>query len=195
MVAHRREQLSQLEAGAAKTIAALTAAYQAGQQQTDPLDYIEVLRQPGAITQRFDQLQAGIKREILVFTKAPYAKPPQENIQGLQVVRSHVARSIYEFSVFDDPAIAAGVRRFIDQGEQARFVPVLPLKLVIIDESIVMFGMQDPVVGHRPELTMMVVEHPSLALVLKTAFESYWSQGLRFEEAHVIVASARSESA
>ena len=85
--------------------------------------------------------------------------------------------------MFDDPAVAGGVRRFIEQGEQARFVPELPLKLVIIDETIVMFGMQDPIAASTMELTMMVVEHPSLATVLKTAFDAYWAQGLTFEQA------------
>jgi len=158
---------SRLELGAAATVRALTAGFVAGREHTDPLEYIEVLRDPGAINARFDELQASIKRSILIFTKPPYAKPPQENIEGLEVVRSHEARSIYEFSVFDDPAVAGGVRRFIEQGEQARFVPELPLKLVIIDETIVMFGMQDPIAASTMELTMMVVEHPSLATVLR----------------------------
>ena len=179
----RRDELRSLEQGAAATVRALTAAFVAGREHTDPLEYIEVLRDPGAITARFDELQSSIKREILIFTKPPYAKPPQENIEGLAVVRSHEARSMYEFSVFDDPAVADGVRRFIEQGEQARFVRELPLKLVIIDETIVMFGMQDPIAANTMELTMMVVEHPSLATVLKTAFDAYWKQGISFEEA------------
>lgn len=183
LVATRREELRELERGAAATIHTLTAAYAAGRQQTDPLEYIEVLRDPGAINARFGELQASVKREILVFTKPPYARPPQENVEGLEVVRSHEARSIYEFSVFNDPAVAEGVRRFIDQGEQARFVPKLPLKLVIIDETIVMFGMQDPVAADTPDLTMMVVEHPSLATLLKMAFNAYWVQGVTFDEA------------
>jgi hypothetical protein len=37
-------------------------------------------------------------------------------------------------------------------------VPQLPLKLVIIDETIVMFGMEDPVAGSN-DLTIVVVEH------------------------------------
>jgi sugar-specific transcriptional regulator TrmB len=183
LVASRRQELTALEEVAAATTRTLSAAYVAGRQHTDPLEYIEVLRDPGAINARFTELQAGIKQEILVFTKPPYAKPPQENVEGLEVIQSHRARSIYEFSVFDDPAVAGGVRRFVEQGEEARFVTELPLKLVIIDETIVMFGMQDPVAISTPDLTMMVVEHPSLARVLKTAFDAYWAQGVSFEEA------------
>jgi hypothetical protein len=75
------------------------------------------------------------------------------------------------------------VSRFIEAGEDARFVEQLPLKLVIIDERYVMFGMEDPVAGGS-ELTMVVVEHPSLAATLKGAFETIWSRGLTFDEAY-----------
>ena len=47
-----------------------------------------------------------------------------------------------------------------------------------------MFGMEDPVAGALADLTIMVVEHPSLAKVLKIAFEAVWSEGLTFDEAN-----------
>ena len=193
LVTSRREEFAQLEYGAAAIMRGLTAAYEAGQQHSDPLEYIEVLRDQRAINARFDQLQGAIKREILVFTKPPYAKPPQENLEGLSVVRTHMARSIYENSVFDDPDVAAGVRRFIGAGEQARFVPQLPLKLVIIDETVVMFGMQDPTA--TGDLTMMVVEHPSLATLLKMAFNAYWDKGTTFDQASRQAEAAHSRTA
>jgi sugar-specific transcriptional regulator TrmB len=179
----RREELAALEREGQALIDQLAPAFHAGREHSDPLEYIEVLRDRGAINERFQELQAGIKREILVFTKPPYATPAQENIEGLEVTRLHTARSIYEFSAFDDPAFIEGVRRFIDAGEEARFVAELPLKLVIIDEAIVMFGMEDPIAGPS-ELTMMVVEHPSLAKVLKIAFDAVWEQGLTFQQAY-----------
>jgi HTH-type transcriptional regulator, sugar sensing transcriptional regulator len=183
LLSDHRQQLAELEQSVGAMIEELQPAFQEGQEQTDPLEYIEVLRDRRAVNERFDELQAGIKKEILVFTKPPYATPAQENVEGLEVVQSHTARSIYEFSAFDDPAFTEGVRRFIEAGEDARFVPELPLKLVIIDETIVMFGMEDPVAGST-EMTMVVVEHPSLAKVLKVAFETIWNQGLTFEQAY-----------
>jgi sugar-specific transcriptional regulator TrmB len=183
LVSDHRQQLEELERSASSMIEELTPAFEAGREHTDPLEYIEVLRDRRAVNERFGELQAGIKREILVFTKPPYATPTQENIEGLEVVQSHTARSIYEFSAFDDAAFTEGVRRFIEAGEDARFVPELPLKLVIIDESIVMFGMEDPVAGSS-DMTMVVVEHPSLAKLLKVAFETIWGQGLTFDQAY-----------
>jgi hypothetical protein len=70
----------------------------------------------------------------------------------------------------------------------------LPLKLVIIDESTVMFGMEDPVAGES-ELTIMVVEHPQLASILKIAFDTVWEQGLSFDEAHEQLVQRRKQTA
>jgi sugar-specific transcriptional regulator TrmB len=177
-----RQQLSDLERDTIAVIEDLMPAYLAGQEHTDPLEYIEVLRDRKAINERFSELEAGITKEILVFTKPPYATPIQEDTEGLGVVSSHRARSIYEFSAFDDAAFAEAVRRFVEAGEEARFVPSLPLKLVIIDEQIVMFGIEDPVAG-RSVLTMIVVDHASLAKLLKIAFNAVWETGLTFEQA------------
>jgi sugar-specific transcriptional regulator TrmB len=182
----RRRELEDMERAASATIAELAPAFAAGREQTDPLDYIEVLRDARAISERFSELQASVQNEILVFTKPPYATPPQENVEGLKLTRRHVARSVYERAVLDeDPAVVEGIRRFINAGEEARFVDRLPLKLVIIDEAIVMFALQDPVAtdGSGNDLTIMVVEHPSLARVLKTAFEATWASGVTLAEA------------
>jgi sugar-specific transcriptional regulator TrmB len=195
LIAAHRQDLQEMERDARQMIVDLTPSFEAGQVHTDPLEYIEVLRDRRAINERFAELQAGVKREILVFTKPPYATPPQENVEGLQVVtRTHAAQSVYEFSIFDDPGATEGVRRFIEAGEEARFVPELPLKLVIIDETIVMFGMQDPVAGSA-DLTIVVVEHPDLAKVLKTSFESTWQTGLTFDQAYDRFVTRRTQTA
>jgi sugar-specific transcriptional regulator TrmB len=182
LVASRRSEMSALERDASDVIGRLAPEFQAGRAHSDPLEYIEVLRDRGAINERFAELQAAVKNEILVFTRPPYATPPQENVEGIEVARTHVARSVYEHSVLDDPKVAAGIRRFIEAGEEARFVDDLPLKLVIIDEAIVMFGMEDPV-AVSSDLTIMVVEHPALARTLKLAFNRVWEMGLDIDAA------------
>jgi sugar-specific transcriptional regulator TrmB len=194
LVDAHRAHLAELELQATEAVAALGPAFAAGQSHTDPLEFIELLRDRGAINERFAELQAQVKREILVFTKAPYATPPQQNEEGIEVSRTHDARSVYEFAVFDDHETMEGVRRFIEAGEQARFVQELPLKLVIIDETTVMIGMRDPVAG-TPDLTIMVVEHPQLASVLKTAFDAVWAGGLTFDQAYDRLVTRKTQSA
>ena len=67
LLAAHRQQLTDLEKSAVSLADQLAAAYLAGQEHSDPLEYIEVLRDPGAINARFDELQAAVKKEILVF--------------------------------------------------------------------------------------------------------------------------------
>jgi sugar-specific transcriptional regulator TrmB len=188
LVSDHRLRLEHLERESLALAESLTPAFDAGQEHTDPLEYIEVLRDRRAINQRFGELQAGIEDEILVFTKPPYATPPEENVEGLEVTQSHDVYAVYEVSIFDDPANVEGVRQFVEAGERAKFVEELPLKLVIIDERIVLFGMEDPVEAGAA-LTMLVVEHPALAKVLKIAFMHVWAGGMDFDEAAAHVAA------
>jgi sugar-specific transcriptional regulator TrmB len=190
----QRDRLLELERDASAVLDALTPEYEAGRAHTDPLEYIEVLRDASAINRRFAELQANVQREILVFTKPPFARPPQENVEGIEVSRTHRARSVYEFSALADPDVAAAIRRFMDAGTEARFVDRLPLKLVIIDESIVMFGMDDPVAS-SDAVTIVVVEHPALAQTLKLAFESTWEHGLTYEHARRVATMPKGQTA
>jgi HTH-type transcriptional regulator, sugar sensing transcriptional regulator len=175
-----RAALDQFEEEAARAVALLAPAYRDGRSETDPLNYIEVLREPAAIAKRFGELQAGAQSELLIFTKPPYAVEPGENTEGLELLsRGVAARSVYERSVYDDPAVVDAVRRFVEAGEQARVVDHLPLKLVVIDERVAVFTMEDPVAG-TTDLTIMIVEHPGFAGLLKLAFENAWDGGEDF---------------
>ena len=58
----------------------------------------------------------------------------------------------------------------------------MPLKLVIVDEAIVMCGCENPMAGAE-DLTIMVVEHPALAQTLKLAFNRVWDRGLELDAA------------
>jgi HTH-type transcriptional regulator, sugar sensing transcriptional regulator len=176
-----RTRLKRLERDVEDTIERLTPAYREGRSAVDPLNFIEVLREPAAIAKRFSELEASVEREILVFTKPPYAVDLAENVEGLMLLERNVeARSVYERSIYDHPASVAAIREFVAAGEQARVVDELPIKLVLIDERVAMFTLQDPVAG-EPALTIMIVEHAALARLLKTAFESVWASGEPFD--------------
>ena len=180
LVAARRNELQALERDAAELIEFLTPQYQAGRSHTDPLEYIEVLRDRGAIAERFRDLRAHVEREILIFRRPPYDQPTSHRPPDRRR-RAPVVRSIYELSALHDRGQEDQLRTLVAAGEEIRFVPELPHELVIADESIVMFGMRDPVAG-AAEQTMVIVEHPALAATLRVAFLSAWEQGMTFDE-------------
>lgn len=175
-----RASFARLERDAVEAVALLTPAYRDGRNADDPFTYIEVLRDAGAIGKRFVELQAAAEHEILVFTKPPYAVEPPENVAGRELLARGVrARSVYERAVYENEPVVDAVRSFVAAGEQARVVEELPLKLVVIDERVSLFTLEDPVAGPT-DLTILIVEHPGLARLLKLAFEFAWEHGEEF---------------
>ena len=141
-----------------------------------------MLRDRRAINERFDELQRAIKEEILVFTKPPYATPPQDEHVGLEVTQKHDARSVYELSVFDDPAVAAGVRRFIETGEKARFVQRAAAQAR--DHRRVDRHVRDGGPGRRRLRADDDGGRPPLARARsQDRLHTLWEQGLTFDEA------------
>jgi sugar-specific transcriptional regulator TrmB len=180
LVDAHRSALAAIEENAAHAVALLTPAYREGRSETDPLSYIEVLREPTAIAKRFSDLERSAQKEILVFTKPPYAVEPASNTEGLELLsRGVIARSIYERSVYDEPAVVEAVRTFVEAGEIARVTDELPLKLVVIDGRVALFTMEDPVAG-ATDLTIMIVEHPGFSGLLKLAFQHVWEAAEEF---------------
>jgi sugar-specific transcriptional regulator TrmB len=176
LLAQQRERLGELELGVQRVLRHLIPVYQAGRGETDSLNFIEVVRGPAIVASRFAEYESAVEREILVFTKPPYAIEPAENLAGLELLSRRIeARSVYERSIYDDPAQVAVVGEFVAAGEQARVVDELPLKLVLIDERIALFTLEDPV-SADPELTVVIVEHAAWARLLKIAFNAVWER-------------------
>jgi sugar-specific transcriptional regulator TrmB len=182
LLAGHRRRLADAERDAAEVAAALQPAFDAGQDLRGPLDYVEVIRDVDVLRRRYAELQVLVEREMLMFNKMPAAVRIGENRAGLDLAARADLRGLYEFAFLDDPDDVAGLRRFIEAGEKARFVESLPTKLAIIDERMVMVAMVDPLAG-EPQLTTMVVNNTELAVCLRVTFEHYWAQSLSLDEA------------
>lgn len=183
---HEQQRLSRLQSVARDLGDVLTAQYQQGKSESSPLEYIEVLRGQTAIGQRFAEIQANCKHELLIFTKQPHAETAHDNQNRAAVLetlgRNVLARLLCEHAMLHNNESREALEYFVSQGKGARFVEHVPLNLVIVDEEIVMVALDDPIVG-RTEQTIMLIEHKQLAQLVKIAFESLWSRGETFAEA------------
>ncbi|GHE74675.1 TrmB family transcriptional regulator [Streptomyces vinaceus] len=179
LMAVQRESLERLSAASTALATALLPVWSDGRTHTDPLDYIEVLRDPRAIAERFDSIQEQAARELLSFCKPPFVAPPA-NDEGIRTVRrlrraGGTARAVYTHDALGDAEVLENVRRFAAAGEESRFAPSLPLKLIVADASLVLCDMPDPVAGTHAT-TALYIEHPALAGCLRLAFLSVWEQ-------------------
>jgi hypothetical protein len=148
----------------------------------DPLEYVEIIKNPHQIHKRFMELVGKAGREILIFTKPPYSGPreklEEQTEQQVELLRGGISiRSIYEIPGdekelewwFRDIDAAAG------HGEEARVIEELPMKMAIFDEKIVLIPLEDPI-STATSFTAQIVEHRALARGLKILFETLWAQ-------------------
>jgi hypothetical protein len=185
LVTVQRQALRGLESQSSALASQLRDTWVVGRKETAPLDYVEVLRDPGLLGARFVDLQREAESELLTFSKQPFAMP--DNQVGLAATRRIVqaggdVRCIYESSVLDDQDRIAETREFMDAGEGARVAHELPMKLCLADGHRVLFSLTDPIAGGLTS-TNILVEHPSLTASLRYAFEAIWTLSEPFERA------------
>lgn len=179
LMALQRESMERMDRASVTLAAALTPLWAAGQTHTDPLDYIEVLRDPKAIAERFASIQEQATQELLSFCKPPFVAPAA-NDEGIAAVRrlrraGGRACAVYTHEALGDAEVLENVNRFGAAGEEARFTPELPLKLIVADASMVLCDMPDPMAETRAT-TALFIEHPALAACLRMSFLTVWDQ-------------------
>jgi HTH-type transcriptional regulator, sugar sensing transcriptional regulator len=188
LLEHQKAEFVVKEKIAASISAALKSEFEKGISNNDPLDYIELLRDPKQVSRRVMELVAGAQREILVFVKPPFSNPKRElekqNDESIEAVRRQIdIRAIYEIPQASEEVewMLGQIVRSAREGEKARVIDKLPLKMVIVDELKVIFAMED---FHKTASwqTSLVIEHHALASSLKILFETLWARGRDYQE-------------
>jgi predicted DNA-binding transcriptional regulator len=176
MAAHRAT-FSQLEQTTARLVEALVPAWSLGRDETDPLDYVEVLRDREMLSERIEEIQAEAKQEILAMAKLPYLT--DDSSSGIATIRrlkgtGGSVRCVYERDPMDHGEMLADIRRYTTAGEEARIADSVPMRMWIVDGSRVVMSLRDPV-ADSASTTNVLIEHPALAECLTYAFEAIWS--------------------
>jgi len=160
----------------------LSIVYGDNAHSVDPLEYIEIIKDPYQIHKKFMQLVEETKEEIVVFTKPPFSSPrekleEQADREADILKRGIRCRSIYEIAKDEDEKRwqLEMINRAVRAGEEARILKELPMKMAIFDGKIVLLALEDPV-SKQPSFTTQIVEHRALAKGLKILFETLWQQ-------------------
>jgi sugar-specific transcriptional regulator TrmB len=149
---------------------------------SNPLNYIEIIKDSYQIHKRFLELIQEAREEILVFTKPPYSVPREGLAEQFAEQVRPLARGVRIKGLYEipkDPEERGWWLTSIEEarrhGEEARMIEELPMKMGIFDENIVIYALEDPV-SKQPTFTTLVVEHHSLAKSLKILFETMWQR-------------------
>jgi len=166
----------------------LQEQYLKGSNNQDPLDYIELLKDPKQVARRFMRLVSSAKKEILIFIRPPFSNPKKklekqadEGIEALQ--RDVTCKALYEISKNREEREWTFVQadRSAKAGEHSRIIEELPLKMAVFDGSKVIFAMEDfhPSKNYQ---TSLVIENLALAKSMKILFETLWEKGRDYHD-------------
>jgi sugar-specific transcriptional regulator TrmB len=176
LILRRREEMERARVAAAQLQReALTRG-----RSFDPLQLVEVLTGAEAADQRFQQLQLGLQQELLAFSKPPYISPV-DNTAEIEVLKRGVRyRILYESATFEVPGAIESIEASVVAGEEARVLPELPMKLILMDKHTAFM----PLNLEQPYETAVLVVHGSaIVAALATLFEMLWEKAVPFGQA------------
>ncbi|MFE5123316.1 helix-turn-helix transcriptional regulator [Streptomyces sp. NPDC056669] len=170
----KRESESDLLAATADDMAKI---YAAGLLRVEPSSLIEVVCGESANAARLEELYARAEHEVCLFDSPPYLAPltPQLDLQS-EVLRRGVAyRTLYSITSLESPDLLAYAEGMVALGEQARVLPTVPMKLLVVDGRTAMLPLTSADVGLA--YSAVIVRHSALTDALQTLFETFWQQG------------------
>jgi len=160
----------------------LSSHYLSEKEKPNPLDYIELIRDPHAIADKFNTLQRKAESSVLSFSKGPAVTDVSDNIEGLNVLqRGVIVRTIYEIKYAINEENMKGIEAFIKAGEETRFHPDLPIKMFVFDTKIVLPALIDRIESNH-SFTTLVIEHADIAKAFTSLFEKTWESSMTFDE-------------
>ncbi|HVO39278.1 MAG TPA: helix-turn-helix domain-containing protein [Spirochaetia bacterium] len=170
------DELARIESQVAETIDALAPIYREGQRESDPFQYLEVLRTSNSIARRSLELAAAATSHANSFVKLPLVLSREQNIQFIHepLKRGLRYRSIYEESALRQPEVADLARACGELGQEIRVCGHLPVKMHAFDGKKALLSLQDPV-GGTPSFTAIITHHVGMVEALNLAFETLWS--------------------
>lgn len=170
LVQQRREHLERTRLYAAR----LTVAYR-DCTVGDAVRYVEVVHGRDAVTQRFQQLQRSATDEVLVFVKPPYLgdHEHQERTERTLLDKGVRVRGLYDRAAIEETGGLDNVTRLFEQGEEARVLPDVPMKLAIADRRLALVALAP----EQPDGDSAILVHPcGLLEALNLLAENMWRQ-------------------
>jgi len=164
----------------------LLPLYNYKEENSNPLDYIQVIREKNSIIKKFESLERIATQEVLSLVKGPAVMDvtkPYNPEQYSSLKRGVNFKTIYAIELLKNKYLLESIGGFVNAGEEVRIADKLsiPFKMYIYDEKTVMFTLEDKIAS-KSKLTALIIEHLDLARGLKQVFNLYWQNAMTLEE-------------
>jgi sugar-specific transcriptional regulator TrmB len=174
-----RERRAALDGVAAMTDQ-LAREFSAGQLRAEPSRLIEIAVGREAIEARIEDMLRGATEQAVGTDTPPYVADGSHQVSSAELAlldRGVRFRSIYASEVLDHPAWVAHLTSMAERGEQARVLPQVPLKLLIVDGTTAILPLAGDDQPTSPaQARAVVVTDSVLTNALQVLFDQLWSQ-------------------
>ena len=161
----------------------LEEMYQNVDENKEPFEYIEIFHGNDNIHYHYCELVKNSKKEILSFTREPFAfhtpekKKEQENVINDFLKRKGNVKTIYEKKLFlNNPAIVDIVENELVEDE-VRVTDNLPLKMFIFDSKTLLIADAAPL-NISNELRMVLIKQQTIINAFVELFNYFWQQSM-----------------
>jgi hypothetical protein len=163
---------------ARRLVAALGEEYRTSTRRHSADHLVEIVVGAATLRERLRDLQESAREEILWFSRAnPLAMPGPVNTEEKDALARGVRyRAIYERALLEKPAELDAIVEAVSWGEQARVLPLLPVRLAVADRALAICPLVPDAEWDVAEPTAAVVRSGELLGALVALFESYWDR-------------------
>jgi DNA-binding Lrp family transcriptional regulator len=174
LLRERRTELDRL----AQTVEDLSVAFREHTSHGSISRLVELIEGRAAIADRVQDMLVRADEEVLAFDTPPYVVHNYDNSDiEIGLLARHIrCRAVYASEVLDVPRRAEMVRALVGLGEQARVVPVVPIKMIIVDRREVMLPLGN--FGDRGTENVVVVHKSGICEAATALFESVWAHAV-----------------
>ncbi|MDX2706093.1 LuxR C-terminal-related transcriptional regulator [Streptomyces sp. PA03-6a] len=167
LVASHERQLGEVRDMAGRLSVIFNAAKQAntGEPRTRVISGLQEIRDC------YHRLRQGARTEICILDRPPFLPALSSLLDGAAVRRGIRVRAVYAAASFDADEGWQALSSLVANGEEARAVPSLPIKLAMADQTAALVSL-----SFLPEnVEYLYTEAPSLLEALTEIFDHHWT--------------------
>ena len=164
--------------------AALEDFHTSAQEQDPGLENIEVIRSREQINRTFLDLMRNSGREVLSFTRSPYAassdavREQVKQVQHEALARGVAIRTVYMVETRDWEWLEGFIDELRTAGEKVRFTDQLPMKMFLFDRRRVLLALQSVSGLTGADFSMLSIADAGLVRACVDLFEMHWERAV-----------------
>lgn len=155
--------------------------YQKNKNFVSPLEFVEVIKDKELAQKKILDAFKSVKTELLSLIKGPYVCDTNSRVnqqvreEKNLLKRGAVCKKIYESAeLMEYTTLIEQFKPLAKMGSQLRMIEHIPIKMVVFDENMVIFPLQD-IIKNPDELTIIIIQHKEMVSACRILFNFLWS--------------------